>query len=328
MIFKTAKYITGLLTIATLALPAQAAQEAGTAGAQVLTIVPDARTTGMGETFVAVADDAQCLSYNPAGLGLITHNEVPMANNRWLGDMFYQQVGIAFSLRDIRTANMKDMGTLAFSFLDLNSGAITGRDAAGAATGNFTARDQVITAAYGRPLLESRSLGKLLAGGSAKFLVEDIGGETFSNRVFDAGLLWQMPWHRLSAGLAAQNIGNLSYGAGANQDAPTTLRAGLACRLFHDDLLVAADYSKLQGAATEMHAGTEYRLLDILALRLGYQGRASNEAKLSCGFGLSLKQLDVMFFFAKELNLDYSFIPYDDLGGQHRLSLVLKLGAD
>jgi hypothetical protein len=61
---------------------------------------------------------------------------------------------------------------------------------------------------------------------------------------------------------------------------------------------------------------------------MGYQERAYNDAKLSCGVGLSLKQLDVMFFFANELNLDYSFVPYGDLGVEHRLSLVLKLGAD
>jgi hypothetical protein len=283
----------------------------------------------MGEAFCAIADDVNTLSYNPAGLGAITHTEIPMANNRWLGDMFYQHLGIAYSLRDVRTSNLQDLGTLAFSFVDLNSGPMIGRDATGAETGNFTARDQVITVAYGRTMLDNPCGGKLLAGAGAKFLMEDIDGESFSNRLFDAGLLWELPWYNLRAGLAAQNLGpKLSYGSGADQDTPSTVRAGTACRLFHNYMVVGVDYSKIQGAGAELHLGAEYLLLNVLALRMGYQERAYNDAKLSCGVGLSLKQLDVMFFFANELNLDYSFVPYGDLGVEHRLSLVLKLGAD
>ncbi len=58
-----------------------------------LLISPGARAAGMGEAFVAVADDATATYWNPAGLAFQTGHEITLMHSNWLpslvSDMFY-----------------------------------------------------------------------------------------------------------------------------------------------------------------------------------------------------------------------------------------------
>ena len=57
------------------------------AGAILSLISPGARASGMGETNVAVADDAYASYWNPAGLGFLEGNEFAMMHVNWLPNL-------------------------------------------------------------------------------------------------------------------------------------------------------------------------------------------------------------------------------------------------
>jgi long-subunit fatty acid transport protein len=69
----TTKQIIIALTFAVLLFPIDVFSQAGGASVPFLRISPDARSSGMGEAGVAVADDANAVYWNPAGLGFLDY---------------------------------------------------------------------------------------------------------------------------------------------------------------------------------------------------------------------------------------------------------------
>jgi long-subunit fatty acid transport protein len=308
--------------------PVHAADKRGTTGAQVLQIAPDARSAAMGGTYVAIADDIHCLHYNPAGLGTIMYNEFPFSDIQLSEGVHLQYAGIAYSLRDARAANVNELGAVAAAYTSLDSGDIVGRNIAGAATGSFKVKNQMVTLGYGKPILQSETLGSVKAGVVTNLIGEKISDSEFNNIAFDAGALWQLPSQSLSLGLAFQNIGNSASYAAEKFDLPATVRAGIAYRTLNDAFLLGFDIVSPSYSSTGYSIGGELALTKALVLRGGYQSLADQGTGVSTGVGIVLKQASYMFLFAQEIRIDYAFVPYGDLGDTHRLTLLLKLGAD
>lgn len=301
------------------------AATAGTTGAQVAEIMPDARAAAMGETFCAVADDINCIYYNPAGLGTIGWTEIPVSNNQLFGGVNCQFAGIAYSLRDVRAANIDDLGTLAVGFTEMQSGDIAARDTLGIMYGTFMTKDQMFAFAYGKALVDDEAMGRLMAGLSVKAITEEIAGQKSKNTAFDAGTLWRLPSSGLSLGLAIQNMGEkLSYQT-SSFDQPTNVKAGVAYR--EDDLLVGFDVNNPAHADLYYSLGGEYRFARALVFRAGYNARSAQRG-FSAGFGVSLKQVDVLFMYVRDVEIDYAFVPMGELGDTHRIAMIFKLGAD
>src|SRR5438067_1224172 len=76
------------------------AKSSGTSSAQFLKLGAGARAAGMGDAFVAVADDVTAAYWNPAGLAQIRQTEVEAMQNTSLVDTQYQYLGAAVPLRD------------------------------------------------------------------------------------------------------------------------------------------------------------------------------------------------------------------------------------
>jgi long-subunit fatty acid transport protein len=206
-------------------------------------------------------------------------------------------------------------------------GDIEGRDVSGAATGNFSAQDQVMTIGYGRALFDQPETGRIMAGVNGRLLNQEISNQKWSNYTFDAGILWRLPENPLSLGAALQNFGGqLGYEA-QSFSPPLNLKAGMA---YHpsDELTLALDANSPANADLYFAVGGEYYFLNALALRLGYNTRSSQGSGLTAGFGVALKQVDVEFFYFREIDIDYAFVPYGDLGDTHRVTVNLKFGAD
>ena len=70
--------------------------QAGGSSVPFLRIAPDARSSGMGETGVAIADDANSVYWNPGGLGFLDYfNE----GDDYTDPELYRQVTLSFSPR-------------------------------------------------------------------------------------------------------------------------------------------------------------------------------------------------------------------------------------
>src|SRR5689334_7451225 len=94
------------MVVAGMALPARAraqtslgGQRAGTSSATFLRIGVGARAEGMGETFVAVANDPSAIYWNPAGLGSLQRRELSISHVQWPADINYDHVTLVLPSR-------------------------------------------------------------------------------------------------------------------------------------------------------------------------------------------------------------------------------------
>src|SRR5581483_2611586 len=78
--------------------PAAASQGPGITSANFLEIGPGTRAAGMGEAFTAVANDAEAMAWNVAGLSQLIAREVTFMHSQWLQDVGYEFGSYAQSL--------------------------------------------------------------------------------------------------------------------------------------------------------------------------------------------------------------------------------------
>ena len=299
----------------------------GTTGAQILEVMPDAKTAAMGDTYSGLNGEIGCLYYNPAGLATVKNVEYTCSNEQWQG-MTNQYMGMAYSLHDVRSSNLIDLGTLAVAFSDLNSGQINGMDANGNPTGSFTARDQLLIFSYAKTIYEQESIGQFAAGSSTKFVTEEISDNNTKATAFDAGLLWKMPVYNACVGLTRQNMGSSMQYEEESFALPSNTKLSASAKALYGALTMNVDLNMPDASQQTYNFGTEYNFMDTLYLRLGYNNKYSYTSGITTGIGMSIKQLDVLFLYASEVRIDYAFIPNSELGNVNKLSITMKIGAD
>src|ERR1700687_793931 len=99
----------------------------GTTAADILKIGVGARAIGMGEAYVAQADDVSSLYWNPAGLALMQERQASFMYDQMYQDLKFQNANIGIPLEN---------GAIGGSLSYLSYGDIQGFDQNGAATGN------------------------------------------------------------------------------------------------------------------------------------------------------------------------------------------------
>jgi hypothetical protein len=306
--------------------------------AQILEVVPDARSSGMGGVFTAIADDAGAVFFNPAGLASIYHTEVPFARNylfKNVGNVFEgtQQLyaGYVYSLRDVAISNLNSPGTIAVTFNKINNGFLPERDVNGNFTGEFKAQDEVLTVAYGKTILNIQDSSIIMAGVGMKFYKEIIDDFEVKGEAYDVGILWRLPDINLSFGVSVRNMGTRVEYMDQKFDLPCKTVLGASKKILGDKLLVGADLSKLVDENFELNLGAELWFMNTIAFRCGYNPDIDPDRRITGGTGISLKQLDVFFFFVREISIDYACTTSKEFDGDldtQQISINFKLGAD
>ncbi|MEW6556942.1 MAG: UPF0164 family protein [Elusimicrobiota bacterium] len=105
-------------------------------GASFLNIGTSARATSLGGAYVAVANDASAINYNPAGLSQLNRSEIVGQHTEWISDIRHDFLAGAFPLRN---------STVGFSVIYLSQGKIEGRDENRNITNSFSAYDTALT---------------------------------------------------------------------------------------------------------------------------------------------------------------------------------------
>lgn len=277
-------------------------EKAGTTGAQFLKIAPDARPVGMGESFVAIADDPVSIYWNPGGLAQIKEPEITLMYNSWFEGISHSFIGYAHP--------MEEKGTFGFGVTYLNAGTIIGRDEFDVETGDFTAYDIALAMAYGKKIREDISLGLSLKGIKQRNEQEEATGIAL-----DAGGIFR-PIDNLSVGLAIQNIGPKIKFIDREDPLPLNYKAGVAYRLFQDSLILSLDLNQPIDNELRLNTGVEYWIGRMLGLRVGYNSAKGTDLGngLTTGAG----------FMIKNYKLDYAYVPYGDLGETHRVSFGVR----
>lgn len=273
--------------------PSSHAAGPGTTGANFLKIGVGARATAMGEAFTAIADDGTALYWNPAGLAQLEDPELSAMYNLWFQEIKQGYLSLAFPLLG---------GALGLGANYVDMGEIEGRDEQGNPTGDFGASDVHVFLGYA-----NRLLGRLMFGASGGALQDKIEEDQEIAYLGNVGLLLATEY--LSLGIAAQNIGSKL----GSDPLPLILRGGLSARL--GPLSLAGDVVSPQDDDLYYCAGLEWWIGGILALRAGYKTDQDIGEGISAGMGFKIR----------EISIDYAYVPYNDLGNTHRISLALGL---
>jgi hypothetical protein len=265
-----------------------------------------ARAEGMGSAFVGVADDAETLLWNPAGLGLLPTAELELDHNSWIAGIL-QETGII-------TFPAGELGGFGLDADYVNYGTLNSYDENGNQTGVYSPYRFGLGAGWGKELLPGFSAGLSLNGST-----QDIDGSSYSDLSGNLGALW-CPMPNLRIGLAYNNLGTQVAGYALD----SSLNGGASYRFDltqNNRLLLTGAASWEPQGVNRLQVGAEDTIQSTLALRIGYQDNLattdiSGLAGLSAGLGLILGGLTV----------DYAFVPYGDLGDSNRISLGYKFG--
>lgn len=128
------KYVRVVIVVGLLlGICSSSASAQGEAGAACLIIQPGARANGMGQSFVAISDDATGGWWNPAGLAFTKAN-VDLMHSQLVpelaSDVFYEFIGGTFEIEGI--------GIMGVSVIYLTYGEWEGRDEFNNYLGKFT----------------------------------------------------------------------------------------------------------------------------------------------------------------------------------------------
>jgi len=261
-------------------------------GAVILKQIFSARAESMGNAFTGIADDINSVFYNPAGLISVKSKELLAGYVQTVGDTNIQVVSIT---KAFDQGILHNKETLAFSICSLQSGIIevnlTDPDDTFRETKLYQAeKDYLVIVSY------ARKFGETISAGTNIKLIQSTLVEMYSAIVsgFDIGLLYKK--NNLGLGLCLQNIGQEIKYKEVGDPLPLNMRIGAGVTTPFG--LVAVDFISDLENEIKLNLGTEYRIKDIIMLRLGYKiwydldtfsfGLGINWKYIKFDFGLSL----------------------------------------
>lgn len=336
--------VAALVLAVLLVTPAQAVfTKIGMAGLPFLKI-GIGRCTGMGEAFVAVADDVSASYWNPAGLALLSSRQALFNHIDWITDVNHEFVTFAVPTRagTIGAAvTSVDFGEFEETTIDEPQG--TGR--------TFSGSDLAIGLSYARMFTD-----KLAFGITAKLVTERIWNVGATGAAFDFGVHYNTGFRNLRLAMAIANFGpdmsysgemlNFNHSPGWDWPwstepipgtyltesfaLPVTFRFGVAYDFIRTDcshLTAAVDLNHSNDVNEKVNAGIEYnykpmylRAGYILNTDFDYAQRVGWSTGLSAGAGFR-----VMPTSAFGINFDYNYRNLGRLGMSHRLTLSVDL---
>jgi hypothetical protein len=264
-----------------------------------------ARALAMGGAFVAVADDATAVCWNPAGLAQ-------------LGDT--RLAGMSTDLYGLGITHQYVGATTSFANLGIGLGweraAIDGQvvDGTGGLGASFTWTEQAIVGS-----LATNVMDIAMAGANVKYYMADSGlGDSASGFGFDLGLLVSLG-DMFVIGVNAMDLAGstVEWGGGATDVISGVYKAGLAMNLAEDMLVLAADVDFDGSSLGDTHVGVEFNVIDELALRGGVVLTDSfQKYYFTVGAGINVAGLYV----------DAAYILEETLGNTLVLSAEFSLG--
>ncbi len=232
--------------------------QVGITSVPFLQIEPDSRAAGMGNTGVAIADNASAIFWNPAGLGFQKGNQINFTHSEWLpqfnADLFYDYLGGKY--------HVKGIGTFGGHVTFLNLGEQERRGDEGQPLGRFNSHELAAGLSYGLKLNENWSIGS-----GVRFIYSSLADGQVSQQSINPGssvgvdlaAMYKSNSFKfigndanINAGLNISNIGpGVNYTDNAQKDPlPTMFRIGWAFNTNLDEngihkLTIANDISKV-----------------------------------------------------------------------------------
>lgn len=231
--------------LAALVAPVATAQVGG-ASVLFLQIEPDSRAAGMGNANAALADNANAMFWNPAGLGFQRGTEFGFTYSKWLPEF---DAGLSYQYGVVRH-RLGNYGTIGAHVTYFDLGTFQPTDENGTETGDpIKSSDLAVGVAYAKDLSEHVSVG-----GAVRYIYSDlasgtsVGGQQYqAGKAFavDLGALYRSKpialggvQTTLRAGANLANFGstiNYTGNPGSDNPIPTNLRVGLGATFDLDE---------------------------------------------------------------------------------------------
>ena len=276
----------------------------GKAGSLFLTINPGAKSNGMGEAQIGIANDVYASYYNPAGLTNLQSKQFSFMHTSYLpnlvDDMAYDFLTFAMPI-----SNSESIGGY-FSYLDLGDQIST--DDNGNNIGSFSRYMYALNLSYAKKINDSSSWGV-----NGKYFYQELavinsidaskGSLAFDVSYFEENFL-NNP--NLNFGAILSNVGpEVSFDDGEKDPLPTRLGLGVSMLTLENKAMVALDLNyELNDSSMIYNFGAEYKIVDNFVARAGFINNSSGDINYTTiGFGVDLTSL----------GLDLSYIIGDEL---------------
>lgn len=301
-------------------VPVAAAAESdaiGTSVFQFLKIGVGARPMGMGGAFTAVADDANAIHWNAAGLAVL---QLPEGTTNYLS--YFADVnsgGAAFAQPVSRRS------TVGFAAQFQRVGGIqttTNANPTGEGLEQFALNDLAFSIAYA-----TRVADRIYGGANFSYIYEGVtalNGYSSTAGTIDLGLLYRSGVRHTNLAVALRHLGGqLSFYRFEQEDLPLTLVVGVAGRPFMSSLVLALDLEKSRDNDAGVNVGGEYEVVRDFFVRLGHRSidarvgdaGTSNTDLAGWTFGVGVSG-------RRRYKIDYAYSSFSDLGDAHRFSLA------
>lgn len=310
-------------------MPNLGGQRAGISAFQFLKIGVGSRGVAMGESFIAVANDASALYWNPAGLVQFSDNQMIASHTEYVVDIKHDFFGAVYHLTDA------DALGASFSSLHMKDMEIT-TEIQPYGTGTYFSFGDVSGAlSYSRKLTDQFSFGA-----TVRYVEETLDVLKMRSIMIDLGTYY---WTGLGStrfavvitnfgadvkpkGTATQLNGK-AVGEFQSFSLPTSFKLGFAMEALQTDdhrITTSLQLNHPNDNAEHFRLGVEYGWKNTFFLRGGvkrtigqplFGSDATSEEAFSLGAGVFLP---VGF---TSVGADYAFASFSRLGSVHRISV-------
>ena len=323
--------ITHSLCLSQNLFPILGGQRAGTSVFTFLNIGVSARAVGMGESVVALNQDASSVYYNPATIAQLEDTEISVSQVKWPANIKYDYFSLThriFKRHHIGVnggiLHMSPMAETTEFYPD--------------GTGNyFSFQDRFLGLTYGAKMTDRFSFGLTM-----KHVYENLAGYKMSAVLMDFGTFYWTGYRSLRFCASLSNFGKQVSPDGSynrrilDQDSgdeiqettayekfspPTQFRIGAAIDPVESKsnlLTLAVQLNHPVDNAEYIVFGVEYSYLKTLYLRFGHKFNKYEE-DITYGVGLNLPVGPII------LRVDYGYANFEHLSDPQRFSIGLTL---
>jgi len=306
--------------------PLLGGQRVGTAAATFLKIDVGAAAAAMSGAYVAIAEDATTLYWNPAASSHVKGNSFTLSHIEWPVDIQYEYLGYVHHFSSVWTIGVS-MGMLHMPDMEVTTEFHP--------TGNgeyFRYYDTFGALTFGVSLTDQFSFGT-----SAKYVEEGLAELRMGGWMIDIGTFYWTGFRDLKFAVSLSNFGPDMKPDGnymkmtkeqtyysENYEAfspPTTFRIGAAMGVYNTknySLTTSFQVNHPVDNVENAVIGLEFTYLKKLYLRAGYKINYDEE-KFTIGTGIDIP-INILDF-----SVDYAYKSFTNLGSTHQFTIDFQL---
>ncbi|MDR3668631.1 MAG: PorV/PorQ family protein, partial [Ignavibacteriaceae bacterium] len=270
--------------------PILGAQRVGISTAEFLKIGVGSRASAMGDAFVAVANDASALYWNPAGLVQFKDDQLLISHNMWVVDINHDFVGAVYHMDETNAFGV------AFTALSMQDMPVTTEFQPFGTGDYFGFGDIALAVTYSRKMTDQFSFG-----GTVRYIEETLDKLKMRGVMIDLGTYYWTGLGTTRFAVAVTNFGNQlapdgqvvligkrSQSQWQAFSPPTEFRIGFAFEPYQDEInkiTASIQLNHPNDNSENLSTGVEYNWKSTFYLRGGYKFNV-DEQNYSFGAGV------------------------------------------